>query len=134
MTKLDVKLIQCLPVTSWRSKMTVEKKNVMFQLSRLKDILKRLWHVPLLANCSHYVYQYSKAVSTVQNNQNLVFNSSYGSLRGREEELKKREENSNPTTPLAIFFCSHPFAQSPRLRADISYLKQVTSVTRLLSP
>lgn len=61
-----------------------------------------------MQNCSHYVYQYSKAVSTVQNNQNLVFNSSYGSLRGREEELKKREENSNPTTPLTEFSAHIP--------------------------
>ena len=34
----------------------------------------------------------------------------------------------------SLFFCSHPFAQPPRLHTDISYLKQVMSVTRLLSP
>lgn len=86
-----------------------------------------------MQNCSHYVYQYSKAVSNVQNNQNLVFNSSYGSLRGREEELTKREENSNPTTPFAVFSAHIPLHKSPRLHADISYLKQVTSFIRLLS-
>lgn len=54
----------------------------------------------------------------------------------KEEERKNwRREKKTQTLPHPLlFFCSHPFAQSPRLHKDISYLKQVTSVIRLLSP
>ena len=55
-------------------------------------------------------------------------------LRRKRGRTKEERRKFKPYHTPRCFFCLYPFAQSPRLHADISYLKQVTPVTRLLCP